>query len=228
MRRADRLFQIILLLRAEQLITAKTMADRLQVSERTIYRDIADLMRCGTPIEGEAGVGYALKKGFDLPPLMFTEEEITAISLGAQMVSNWTDEGLAAAAKQVLDKVSAVLPQRLKPKIRKSNIFAPNIHPSKIIQKHMAQLRPAINRRNTIKLIYRKGDGEVSNRRLRPLCLAFIAPHWLLTGWCELRNDFRNFRLDRILSLKIETRCFEEEPGRRLEDFLQSVTAGRT
>jgi predicted DNA-binding transcriptional regulator YafY len=185
---------------------------------------MADLIKSGVPLEGEAGIGYMMRNGFDLPPLMFTEEEIAAISLGADMVSNWTDESMSVAAKQVMQKVESVLPERLKPRIQKLNMFAPNFKPSRQIQQNMARLRPAINNSVKIKMEYKRGDGAISRRTLRPLCLAFIAPHWLLTGWCELRRDFRNFRLDRIISLETLTTRFREEPGKSLEDFLQTHT----
>lgn len=114
MRRADRLFQIIQLLRRRHVLTAAAIAQDLEVSERTVYRDIADLVRSGVPIAGEAGVGYTLRRGFDLPPLMFTEEEIEALVLGTRVVSSWADEGLAKAAESALARIEAALPERLK------------------------------------------------------------------------------------------------------------------
>ena len=126
MRRADRLFQVIQLLRRHHVLTAATIAEELEVSERTVYRDIADLVRSGVPIAGEAGVGYTLRRGFDLPPLMFTEEEIEALVLGTRVVSSWADEGLAKAAESALARIEAALPDRLKARLTGSRLFAPS------------------------------------------------------------------------------------------------------
>ena len=128
MRRADRLFQVIQLLRRRHVLTAAAIAEELEVSERTVYRDIADLVRSGVPIAGEAGVGYTLRRGFDLPPLMFTEEEIEALVLGTRVVSSWADEGLAKAAESALARIEAALPDRLKARLIGSRLFAPGFH----------------------------------------------------------------------------------------------------
>src|ERR1700736_2952047 len=128
MRRADRLFRIVQLLRRRKLTTAKQLADELEVSERTVYRDVADLVGSGVPIRGEAGVGYALERGFDLPPLMFTEDELEALVLGARVVESWADASLAQAARQVLEKVEAVLPERLQDRVSRAALFAPGFH----------------------------------------------------------------------------------------------------
>lgn len=128
MRRADRLFRIVQLLRRRKLTTARQLADDLEVSERTIYRDVADLVSSGVPIRGEAGVGYALERGFDLPPLMFTEDELEALVLGVRVVESWGDATLGSAARAVVHKVEAVLPERLQDRVGKAPLFAPGFH----------------------------------------------------------------------------------------------------
>jgi predicted DNA-binding transcriptional regulator YafY len=128
MRRADRLFQLIQLLRRRDVATAAWLAVELEVSERTVYRDVRDLVLSGVPIEGEAGVGYILRRGFDLPPLMFTEAELEAMVLGARVVTSWGDAGLARGARDALARVESVLPDRLKQKLEKTPLFAPSFH----------------------------------------------------------------------------------------------------
>lgn len=224
MRRADRLFQIIQILRRRRLTTAALLAERFEVSERTIYRDVRDLMDSGVPIEGEAGLGYVLR-GFDLPPLMFTEEEIESLVLGARVVESWGDPGLVKAARDVLAKVEAVLPARLKGRVATSPIFAINFRPQPEIMGALESLRNAIRRRRKVHFSYVRADGKPSERRVRPLAVTFMAPIWMLTAWCELRRAFRNFRLDRLTDLAVTTETFEEEPGRTWADFMAEVTA---
>lgn len=221
MRRADRLFQIIQILRRGRVTTAARLAKELEVSERTVYRDIRDLVCTGVPIEGEAGVGYALPRSFDLPPLMFTEDEIEALVLGARTVKSWADPGLKDAAERVLSKVEAVLPDALKARITESAIFALNFRPEPAIGGFLGLLRQAQREQRKVHLHYRRADGIESHRVVRPLCLSFTAPMWMLSGWCELRDDFRNFRLDRMDKIELLDETFEHEPGRSLEDFLR-------
>ncbi len=225
MRRADRLFQIIQILRRRRVTTAARLAEDLEVSERTIYRDVRDLILSGVPIEGEAGVGYALPRGFDLPPLMFTEDEIEALVLGARAVESFADPGLVKAAREVLAKVETVLPDRLKSRVEESALYSVNFHPITDIAEQLARLRLAVRERRKVLFAYHRADGEGSLRTVRPLCLAFMAPRWLLTGWCELRDDFRSFRIDRMTDLRVLDATFIEEPGRSLEDFFRLVSA---
>ena len=219
MRRADRLFQVIQLLRRRHVITAASIAHELEVSERTVYRDIADLVRSGVPIAGEAGVGYTLRRGFDLPPLMFTEEEIEALALGTRVVSSWADEGLAKAAESALARIEAALPDRLKARLTGSRLFAPSFHVPQQVAAALADLRHAIDDRRPTRLDYVDMNGVVTDRVVRPLGLFFWGNKWTLTAWCELRQDFRDFRLDRIQGMtQLDTR-FEPEPGKTIEDF---------
>jgi predicted DNA-binding transcriptional regulator YafY len=223
MRRADRLFQLIQLLRRKNVCTAAWLAEELEVSERTIYRDVRDLVLSGVPIEGEAGVGYLMRKGFDLPPLMFTESEIEAMVLGARIVTSYGDVGLARAAGDALFRVESVLPDRLKHKIEKTPLFAPAFHISPKIAGSLSIMRKAIDERRKVELAYTSGDGAETARVVRPLGLFFWGGGWSLGGWCELRSDFRNFRLDRMSGLDVPGDTFELEEGRTLADFLRQV-----
>ena len=219
MRRADRLFQVIQLLRRRHVLTAAAIAHELEVSERTVYRDIADLVRSGVPIAGEAGVGYTLRRGFDLPPLMFTEEEIEALVLGTRVVSSWADEGLAKAAESALARIEAALPDKLKARLTGSRLFAPSFHVPQQVAAALAELRKAIDDRSRTRLDYADNDGAKTDRVVRPLGLFFWGNKWTLTAWCELREDFRDFRLDRIQGMSMTEGRFETEPGKTIEDF---------
>lgn len=222
MRRADRLFEIIQLMRRKSGPTrARDLSESLEVSERTIYRDIRDLMASGVPIEGEAGVGYVLKAGFDLPPLMFKEQEIEALVLGARIVQSWADATLAEAASDVIAKVEAVVPDRLRDYMANTALLAPDQHFMEPVKFDLAELRHAL--RNKLKVHFRYTDilGRGSERTVRPLSLAYFGPVWLLAAWCELRVDFRTFRLDRIEDFTVESDRFKAEPGKTLHDFLK-------
>jgi predicted DNA-binding transcriptional regulator YafY len=221
MRRADRLFEIIQLMRRQRLIRARDLAAGLEVSERTIYRDIRDLIASRVPIEGEAGVGYTLRPGFDLPPLMFDEHEIEALVLGARIVESWTDAKLAEAAADVIAKVEAVLPERLRQHMADIALLAPARHFAEPLAVDAGELRRALRRRLKVRFHYRDGENRPSARTVRPIALSFYGPVWLLAGWCELREDFRSFRLDRIAQLDVLDERFRPERGKTLHDFLK-------
>jgi predicted DNA-binding transcriptional regulator YafY len=219
LRRADRLFQIIQLLRRRRVITAAQLAEELEISERTVYRDIRDLVLSGVPIEGEAGVGYMLRRGFDLPPLMFNEAEIEAMVLGARVVTSFGDPGLAKAAGDALARVESALPDRLRERLAGTRLYAPGFHVSQPIADALARLRGSIDTQHKVQLDYTSADSARTDRVVRPLGLFFWGPSWSLTGWCEMRADFRSFRLDRINGLTVLNERFSDEPGRTLEDF---------
>ncbi|HVT61630.1 MAG TPA: YafY family protein [Thermoanaerobaculia bacterium] len=223
MRRADRLFQIVLYLRRRRISTARDLAAALEVSERTIYRDVQDLSACGLPIESAAGVGYRLRRGFDLPPLMFDREELQALRLGARMVRAWADPGLSQAAGNALRKVEAVLPADLSDP--GETLFAPHLHPYPVVL--VGLLRRAAAERRKSRFTYTRPDGASSTRVVWPLGLFYWGAVWTLLAWCEMRNDFRNFRLDRISDAEITEQPFALEPGKTLEDFMRRIAEGR-
>jgi predicted DNA-binding transcriptional regulator YafY len=226
MRRADRLFQIIELLRGKKAVTARAIAQQLRVSERTIYRDVADLMASGVPIEGEAGVGYLLRRGFDLPPIMFDREEIEAVVAGTRLVRALAGTQLGEAASRVIAKVEAVLPANRRAELKESRVYAPPYSVNQALAERLDVLRCAINSHHVVEFSYTRIDGEASRRSIRPMALFYWPPHWLLGGWCELRQDFRNFRADRIDTLQMLERNFEEEPGRGFSDFMRHLQEG--
>ena len=224
MRRADRLFQIVQLLRRRRLTTAAQLAERLEVSERTVYRDIRDLSLAGVPVLGEAGVGYRLGRDFDLPPMMFTVDEIQALVLGARMVESWGDEELRRAALDVLTKVEAVLPPSKRHRVRDTALFSLSFRVSPDVRQNVGTLRKAIDERTKVHLDYADAHDNPSGRVVCPLGLYFWGAVWTLGGWCELRHDFRNFRLDRIKRVSSLEETFTYESPTTLEDYIRAMT----
>jgi predicted DNA-binding transcriptional regulator YafY len=228
MRRADRLFRIVQMLRSGRLKTARALAERLQVSERTIYRDVHDLQLAGQPIEGEAGVGYTLRREFDLPPLMFTPEELTALVLGARLVKAWGGAESVTAAASALARIEAVLPPQLAVRLDTIALFAPGHQMPAAHRRLLDRLHAACLGRTVLRFSYvRLGEDDSRSevRTVRPLALAFWSGVWTLTAWCETRNDFRTFRLDRIEHLEVAERVFAQKRGQRLEDYMKRVRA---
>lgn len=219
MRRADRLFDIIQLLRSRDLIRARKLAAILEVSERMVYRDIAALIASGVPVEGEAGVGYVLRDGLDIPPLMFSEEEIEGIVLGLRIVRSWADHGLAGAALKACTKIEAVLPRHLKDYMTAVPMDAPANHYAEPIAIQRGALRQAIKEKRKVRISYCSKAGEASERVVRPLLMSFYGSIWNLSAWCEMRADFRVFRLDLIQTAEFLEEPFEDEPGTRLIDM---------
>jgi len=221
-RRADRLFRLVQVLRARRFATARSLAEALEVSERTIYRDVQDLSLSGVPIEGEAGVGYALRRDFDMPPLMFDFEEIEALTAGARMVQAWSSPALAKAAQSALDKIAVALPADKRIAMDRTRLFAPSFHVDRELGKVLDTMREAIVEGRRLSMQYRDEGGKASERRVRPLGLYFWGQKWTLAAWCEMREDFRNFRLDRAGNVSLGNR-FPDEPGKRLDDFLRAM-----
>ena len=220
MRRADRLYRISEFLKARRtVVTADRLAREMEVSKRTIYRDIADLMASGAPITGESGVGYLFDQSYILKPLMFTVEELEALVLGAKMVESWSEEKLATSAKSAIDKIASTLPPPLHRQMMDTALFSPRIIKREAINIDFAALRQAIRAKNIIEFHYHRLDGHSSKRRVRPLGLAFFGPTWLMAGWCENRQAFRSFRLDRMTAMLITDQHFPVEKGKRLRDF---------
>ena len=224
MRRADRLFQIVLLLGRRRAVTARELADALRVSERTIYRDIADLSLSGVPVAGEAGVGYLLRGGFQLPPLMFDAEELAALALGSRMVQGWTDPDLGRAAERALLKIEAVLPATLKPSLERQALLVPDFHVPAVMVAPLGLLRRAIGESRKVAFAYTRADGAASQRTVWPLGLFFWGETWTLGAWCELRGEYRSFRLDRMAHLETRDACFAA--GDLLEDYIRVVSGG--
>lgn len=225
MRRADRLFQIVQLVRGRRLSTAEYLAQRLEVSTRTVYRDIADLQAQGVPLEGEAGVGYRMRAGFDLPPLMFTRDEAQALVAAVRLAQPRLDEALAAQGEMALSKILAVLPADARAAAERLPLFALSTGPDAATRERLQRLRGAIEDKRVVVVDYVDLKGERSHRRLRPLACVFWDAVWTLAAWCELRQDMRSFRIDRIETLGVLDERFRDEAGKTLPDLLRAVGA---
>ena len=227
MRRADRLFQIVLELGRGRVLTAGQLAERLQVSVRTVYRDVQDLMATQVPIEGEAGVGYRLRRGYQIPPLMFDETELQALVFGADVAKAWGDPGMATAADRILAKVDAVLPEALRPNLRSHRLLVPEPQGPEAVTPALGVVRQAINARWRLFIDYRDVNGEPSERIVWPLALVYWGRTWTLGAWCELRQAFRDFRIDRVHDVRSLASAYPDEPGRRIEDYFAVSRLGR-
>ncbi len=223
MNKAERLFQLVLLLRRSRTTTAHQLARELNVSERTIYRDIQSLVLSGVPIEGEAGVGYILRRDFDLPPLMFSNEEAHALALGARMVQAWGDPGLEQAARRVLEKVRAVTDTTRLESLDSQTLMVPDFHINRDLRLKLGVVRQGILEQRKISFHYTRADGAEASRTVRPLGLFFWGTTWSFGAWCELRNAFRNFRIDRMGEMTLADITFVNEPGKMLDDYLRGI-----
>jgi len=222
MRRTDRLFQIVQLIRGRRLTTAAYLADRLEVSQRSVYRDIAALVAQGVPIEGEAGVGYRMRRGFDLPPLMFTTQEAQALVASVRVAQPRIDTGLARYADDALAKILAVLPMVERAAAESLSVYAPQVGPDHATRERLEQLRHATDRRTKLRIDYLDLKDDASTRTVRPLGCFFWGEVWTLAAWCESRDAFRNFRVDRIRRIEILAERFRDEPGKTLPDLMRS------
>lgn len=222
MRRADRLFQIVTFLQGRRTaVTARQIAEEFGVCERTIYRDMQDLLLSGVPVTGEAGVGYVLDARYHLPPIMFSPEEIEVLLLGIFMVESWTDAETSTIGRRALSKIKGILGEKEKRALGNAALFASESAAKVPWSVDFSLLRNAIRSRHKLGLIYIDEAGRNTKRTIRPLGLAFFAPVWVLSGWCELREDFRNFRIDRIERVERLEEQFADERGKRLVDFLK-------
>lgn len=228
MRRADRLLLIVQALRRRRgPVTAADLAEELEVSRRTIYRDIADLQASRVPIEGEAGLGYVLRPGYDLPPLMLTIEEVEAIVLGMRLARDRGDPGLARAADDVQAKVAAVLPEPLAAALERSALLVPLRPPEEVdFGPHLPVLRLSIRERVKVRIAYLDESGRASERVVWPLTLLFYSHVALLGAWCELRQDYRFFRSGRISRLDPTEDTFNARNGRLLAEVLARFGSG--
>jgi predicted DNA-binding transcriptional regulator YafY len=217
MRRADRLFQIIQILRrTTRPVTAEKLAEELEVSKRSVYRDVADLIGQRVPIHGEAGLGYVLGRDFDMPPLMLTPDEIEAAALGAQWVAERGDAVLAAAARDLIAKISAAVPERLRLFIAEPTIGAPASRTATRDGLDIAQTRAWIRAGRKIRIGYRDQHDALSQRTIWPVIIGYAETVRLLAAWCELRQGFRNFRTDRIVAAEF----LDERHGARPGDLM--------
>lgn len=227
MRRADRLFQLLQLVRGRRLSTAEFIARRLEVSVRTVYRDIAELQRQGVPLEGEAGVGYRLRAGFDLPPLMFTAGEAQALVAAVRLAQPRLDPGLAAHAETALSKVLSVLPAASRAAAERLAVYAPPVAGDEPTRRRLETLRIAAEARRKLRFDYVDQHGAPSTRTVRPLGSFYWGQVWTLAAWCETRRDFRNFRIDRIDALQLLDERFADEADKSLPELLRRVGASR-
>jgi predicted DNA-binding transcriptional regulator YafY len=221
MRRADRLFDIIQVLRgANRPVTAATLAEQLEVTVRTVYRDVATLQARRVPIDGAPGIGYLLRRGFDLPPLMFTSEEIDAIAVGARLVRRIRDPKLHEAAARVLAKVTMVVPEAMRAHLADAPLYVSDGSAAVPQGVDPASLRTAIRERRKLRIRYRDERDNDTHRTVWPIAMAYYVDATLIGAWCELRNDFRNFRVERIVSSEILDERFRDDNGRLMAEWL--------
>lgn len=213
MTRTARLFDLIQALRRRRrAVTAASLAQELGVSKRTIHRDIETLSALGTPIEGEAGVGYLLRPGFMLPPLMLTEDELEALALGGRWVAQRADRDLARAAEDALAKISAVLPEALTATLDTPPLMSAPASKRSADVVDARLIRSAIRRRRKLRIVYAGEDGTRTERVVWPIALVFFDAARILAAWCEMREGFRHFRTDRVASADAMN---ESYPGSR-------------
>lgn len=219
MKKSERLFRLVELLRSRRVVTSAALAQELGTSQRTLYRDIQALRVAGVPIQGEAGVGYAMEKGFELPPVRFDDSELQALALGLRIVQTWSDPELQGAARTALSKITAQLPSPLSQTMLDSPLYAPDIFARP--PENLATLRRAIQDRKKLAFAYETREGDRTDRVVRPLGLYFWGRTWSLASWCELREDFRSFRPDRMEGLEVREESFDETIG----DYSQAMKA---
>jgi len=215
MRRGDRLFDIIQMLRlARTPITAAAIAEELEVTPRTVYRDIATLQARRVPIEGAAGIGYVLRRGYELPPIMFTEEETEAIAVGLRLLHRTGDPGLAAAARSVVAKLMSVLPAGVRAHLAATPLHVSGRGAPVPTGVDLSQLRAAIRAARKVRIAYIDAKGSASARTVRPVAIEYYTEATLLCAWCELRDEYRHFRTDRITSAEPLDDSFAPEAER--------------
>ena len=219
MRRAERLFRLVNEMRTRGVSRAYELAEHFEVSLSTIYRDIAHLQSSGLPIEGEAGVGYLLRPGFDLPNVTFTHDQVDALAVGLSFVESTGDPVLATAAREARAKIQASMPQPEERKLADAPYFS--LQSRNSTAPNLALLRQAIRQRQIAKFDYRDGDGNQTERRVRPLVIWNLTDGWMFSAWCELRQDFRTFRFDRMANLTVTGETFDEDEATGLRAFME-------
>lgn len=224
-RRSDRLFDIIQIMRDGALHTARDLAEHLEVSERTIWRDMATLRASGIPVEGERGVGYMISAPITLPPMNLTMGELEALHLAVAILGEATDPELSKSAQSLAAKIDAVLPENAAPPSTGWGFAVYPFADAAAGFKHMPLLRDAVREKKLIRMNYVSLDDQVSTRLIRPLQLEYWGRVWTMSAWCELRDDFRVFRVDRIETLIDTGATFKDEAGKNLQDYLAKVDA---
>lgn len=232
MRRTERLFQIIQVLRRanRRPITGAELADELEVSLRTLYRDMAELLAQRVPIRGEAGMGYVLDEGYDLPPLMLTIDELEAAVLGAQWVARRGDRALTRGAEDLIAKIRQVVPPALQPVVLESGVQPISFRPQPVDRIDVGALRNAIRDQVKITIDYEDEKGGRTLRTVWPFLLGYFETVRILCAWCELRQAFRHFRTDRIHAMTATTDRYPERPAvlkRRREEEMRAAHAAR-
>jgi predicted DNA-binding transcriptional regulator YafY len=225
-RRADRLFQLVGILSRRRTVTAQSLADELEVSVRTIYRDVLDLIASGVPILGEAGVGYRLDPAYRLPSMTFTNDEIEALVLGMRMVESWGDTDLRTSARSILDKVGRVLGASGQRHLSATALFSLNISSPRASTEQLQALRRAVNDKRLVQFRYEDRGERSTRRRVRPLGLYFWGKTWTLAAYCDLRLDFRNFRVDRVSELAVLEERFEAVAPYTIAAYLAAIGEG--
>ncbi len=225
MRRADRLFELVQRVRGRRLSTAAQLAQALHVSLRTVYRDVADLQSRGVPIEGEAGVGYRMRSGYTLPPLMFTAPQAQALVAAVRMAQPWLDAALAGEAEAALGKIMAVLTPQARAAAESLALFAPDVRADAPVRAALGELRHAVVAQRKVRLDYVDAQGRISQRVVRPLGCFYWGAVWTLAAWCETRAAFRSFRIDRVRQVSVLDEGYTNETGKTLADFLRAVAA---
>ena len=213
MRRVERLFQILQVLRSKRgPVTGRALAEELEISLRTLYRDMAELIAQRVPIRGEAGTGYVLGAGYDMPPLMLTPDELEAAVLGAAWVARRGDPALARGARDLIAKITQSIPPLLRPILLDAGLRPMSLRPVVTESFDVADLRGAIRDRRKVAIAYQDAVQRDSTRTLWPIFIAYMEEVRILAAWCETKADFRHFRTDRIRSLHV---LDERYPERR-------------
>ncbi|EEA94688.1 YafY family protein [Pseudovibrio sp. JE062] len=219
MRRAERLFRLVNEMRTRGVSRANELAEHLEVSVSTIYRDIAHLQASGMPIEGEAGVGYLLRPGFDLPNTTFTHDQIDALAVGLAFVESTGDPALVSAAREVRAKIQAGLPAPEERKLADAPYYS--LQSKNSAPADVGVLREAIRTQQVVEITYTNASGSTSTRRLCPLVIWNLTDGWMFSAWCELRQDFRTFRFDRIAQLTVTNEHFIADEDTSLTAFME-------
>ena len=218
MRRAERLFRLVNEMRTRGISRANELAEHFEVSVSTIYRDIAHLQASGLPIEGEAGVGYLLRPGFDLPNVTFTHDQVDALAVGLSFVESTGDPEMATAAREARAKIQAGMPQPEERRLADAPYFS--LQGRRGATPNLTLLRQAIRQRQIAQFDYKDGEGKQTGRRVRPLVIWNLTDGWMFSAWCEFRQDFRTFRLDRMSNLILTGEKFEEDEATGLRAFM--------